>query len=242
MQCRLQESNALASPSNEMANALRIVGLDSQSLADLARRVGHDGRIDSIEFFERHVWWWRSLGKIIGPRARRIQIPSAKQRGDFPRDVFLHLQFAEASGDLSDLMDAWVKDELGARLAGRPTTKWPAYSSPHHGDKLFLNWRRWPIAMLPAHEVDLRQSDGELVRRYLSMLREQRAAWADRLPFPVNFRRKKTSVFSPTSFAFLECIDRKHSLGEQVDNDALANARKAVRLRSAWFDVAARYF
>ena len=176
-------------------------------------------------FFENVVWWWRPLSKILGPRARHIEIPSVDRRRHFPEFVFEQIQFSEAIDGVHDLVEYWFSNELGARLAA-PDVKWPTLSLI---SLPFQGWKEWAFGVRPKRQIDLRKSDAELLGEYheeLKLLREERR---DRIPMPADGHNRKQSWFTPSSFTAIELIDRKLFFGEQIDNDTWANVRKAVR-------------
>lgn len=209
-----------------------IVGLASADLKRMSRLTGCQMALDR-SFFEQAVWWWRPLLGILGPKAHAIDVPSRERRGFFPTTVFEELRAYESGGGLRDILSGWFTCELAARLHGAAAT-YPAFTIVHArggldgGSSLHL-------ARVPEAEIDLRKTDTELLREHRALLRRLRQDRREQAPFPVDDKFLKSSYLSEHTFAMIELIDRRMSLGEHVENDEWANVNKAVRLRKNHF-------
>jgi hypothetical protein len=215
---------------------IRPVGLSDLKLIQHAKQVGFSGSVKSIAFFSEYVWWWRSLERIIGKKRTGISIPKKKDRAYFPKRIFEILMFAENSADLGDTIKTLVTFELEARIGITLPfpAEWPAYRINVDHDRLDQSergWRKWSLAKLDTRIVDLRKPDDELIHEFKIQLVKLRAEWTENLPFPVNPRKRRDSYFNSSSFRVLELIDRKCTFNEDIDNDAFANVRKAIRER-----------
>lgn len=221
------------STSGETGNGpWRIVGLSKARIEHVCGLAGYNGP-NGLPKFEGAVWWWRPLLKILGPKAHAIEVPPRRVRGFFPESVFKEMREYEAGGGLHEILSGWFTCELAARIDGASAT-YPAFTIIHaHGG--MGKAENLHLAHVPEREVDLRKNDTELLREYRTLLRRLRQDRRDKAPFPVDDKFRKSSYLSRHTFAVIELIDRRMSLGEHVDNDDWANVNKAVRLRRDHF-------
>jgi hypothetical protein len=208
---------------------LTISGLAPELLEQFRRTTGYKGKPDR-NFFETHVWWWRPLIDILGPKHRDTKIPDAKERTFLPENMFRVIRHAEEIREVPELIRQWVLYELGARLSGASPRSWPAFILRNEWlQDAKVDWSGQFIKELSLR-VDLRESDGVLVANFKKALHDLRSKSIDPEFYPnVGKVPKKSAYITLPSFSILEKIDEKFSLkNSRIDHDHLGNARKII--------------
>jgi hypothetical protein len=198
-----------------------------QSQLDKVRRLTRYAGPTGETFFQEAVWWWNPLRDIIGPRGTKIGSLSSSDQRFFPREIFDEIKESMDRGDLHELLNHWFELELEARLNGIPD-HWPAFLAPVKSTYMGLTSDEVHIADF-AERIDLRKPDSVLIAGFRRALKILRAERRERIPWPVDDRKRRSSYLSRSSFARIELIDRKISLKESVSPDEWANVNKAVR-------------
>lgn len=183
-------------------------------------------------FFAEHVWWWRNYDKYTHLEKNDPKGFEAVHDEDglcllFPEEADSSLLGMVLELGAECMFRYYETVELASRLQDFSFPWKPAWAYQY--TSLSAHGNEYTKAILEDYEIWLEQPDEDLIREFMYEVKRLRKEHCVEARHSNAGRSRRLSKTISPRFSAIENIDRKLSLGVDIDNDVMAGVRKKLR-------------
>lgn len=198
---------------------------------DFKAHFGEDAQYTEA-FFAEHVWWWRNYDKYTHLKKNDLEGFEAIHDEDglcllFPEEADSALLSMVYEFGAECMFQYYEAIELASRLQEFAFTWKPAWAYKYTAHAAHGN--EYTKGILEDYEIWLEQPDEEIIRQFMYEVKRLRKEHGVEARHSNAGRSRRLSNKVSPRFSAIELIDKKFSLGMDIDNDDMAATRKKVR-------------